>query len=143
MEITMMFVLFASFIVMLILGIPISFAIGLATFFSLLVQFPTEVASEVVAQKMITGLDSFGLLAIPFFILAGNIMNRGGIARRLIDFAKVIGGPLPGALAHINILANMLFGAISGSAVSAAAAVGGVMSPIQKKEKYDPGLQLL
>ena len=139
MEITMMFVLFASFIVMLILGIPISFAIGLATFFSLLVQFPTEVASEVVAQKMITGLDSFGLLAIPFFILAGNIMNRGGIARRLIDFAKVIGGPLPGALAHINILANMLFGAISGSAVSAAAAVGGVMSPIQKKEKYDPG----
>ena len=85
-----------------------------------------------------TGLNSFGLLAVPFFILAGNIMNRGGIAKRLVDFANVFVGWLPGSLSHINIFANMLFGAISGSAVSAAAAVGGIMAPIQKEEGYDP-----
>ena len=87
---------------------------------------------------MASGLDSFTLLAIPFFILAGNIMNRGGIAMRLIEFAKILGGRLPGSLAHCNVLANMMFGAISGSAVASAAAVGGVMAPVQKKEGYDP-----
>ncbi|VEI44589.1 TRAP dicarboxylate transporter subunit DctM [Actinobacillus equuli] len=87
---------------------------------------------------MASGLDSFSLLAIPFFILAGNIMNRGGIAIRLIEFAKVLGGRLPGSLAHVNVLANMMFGSISGSAVAAAAAVGGTMAPLQKKEGYDP-----
>ncbi len=138
MESLVILVLFVSFFLFLILGVPVSFSIGLSTFAALLVNFPAITATEVIAQKVITGLNSFGLLAIPFFILAGNIMNQGGIAQRLIDFAKIIGGPLPGALAHINILANMMFGAISGSAVSAAAAVGGVMSPVQRKEKYNP-----
>ncbi len=87
---------------------------------------------------MASGLDSFALLAIPFFILAGNIMNQGGIALRLIEFAKVLGGRLPGSLAHVNVLANMMFGAISGSAVASGAAVGGTMAPLQKKEGYDP-----
>lgn len=87
---------------------------------------------------MATALDSFSLLAIPFFILAGNLMNSGGIAMRLINLAKVMGGRLPGSLAHCNVLANMMFGAISGSAVAAAAAVGGTMAPLQKKEGYDP-----
>ena len=130
--------LFASFFIFLFLSVPVSISIALATFLSLLTNFPPLIASELVSQKIITGLNSFGLLAIPFFILAGNIMNQGGIARRLIEFAKVIAGPLPGALAHCNIIANMLFGAISGSAVAAAAAVGGTMAPIQKKEGYDP-----
>lgn len=127
-----------SFFILLALGIPVSFSIIFASFLSLVVHFPSEIASKVVAQKMMTALDSFGLLAIPFFILAGNIMNQGGIALRLIEFAKLVGGRLPGALAHCNILANMLFGAISGSAVSSVAAVGGIMGPIQKKEGYDP-----
>jgi tripartite ATP-independent transporter DctM subunit len=130
--------LFGVFAVLLIIGVPISFAIGLASLAAIMMSLPMDPAIAVIAQKMVTGLDSFSLLAIPFFILAGNIMNQGGIALRLINFAKVLGGRLPGPLAHCNILANMMFGALSGSAVASAAAVGGVMSPIQKKEGYDP-----
>lgn len=129
--------LFGSFAVMLILGIPVSFAIGLSSLATILLSLPLDPAITVVSQKMASGLDSFSLLAIPFFILAGNIMNQGGIALRLINFAKVLGGRLPGSLAHCNVLANMMFGSISGSAVAAAAAVGGTMAPIQKKEGYD------
>ncbi|SNY90049.1 TRAP transporter, DctM subunit [Cohaesibacter sp. ES.047] len=131
--------LFSIFIVLMALSVPISFAIGIATVFTFLViDMSFDQSIFIVAQQMASGLDSFTLLAIPFFILAGNIMNRGGIAMRLIEFAKILGGRLPGSLAHCNVLANMMFGAISGSAVASAAAVGGVMSPIQKKEGYDP-----
>ncbi len=133
-------ILTISFFALLFIGVPISFAIGLASFFSLLVFFPVDVVSQILSQKMMTALDSFGLLAIPFFILAGNIMNTGGMAQRLVDFAKLLAFKLPGPLMHCNIIANMLFGAISGSAVSSVAAVGGMMSPIQKKEGYDPNL---
>lgn len=87
---------------------------------------------------MASGLDSFALLAIPFFILAGNIMNSGGIALRLIDFAKVLVGRLPGGLAVVNVVANMLFGAISGSAAAAASAIGSIMTPEMRKAGYDP-----
>ena len=131
--------LFSIFIVLMALSVPISFAIGIATVFTFMViEMSVDQSIFIVAQQMASGLDSFTLLAIPFFILAGNIMNRGGIAMRLIEFAKILGGRLPGSLAHCNVLANMMFGAISGSAVASAAAVGGVMSPIQKKEGYDP-----
>lgn len=131
------FTLFGSFAVLLTLGIPVSFAIGLSSLATIMMSLPFEPAIAVVAQRMAAGLDNFALLAIPFFILAGNIMNQGGIALRLINLAKVIGGRLPGSLAHVNVLANMLFGSISGSAVASAAAVGGTMSPLQKKEGYD------
>ena len=90
------------------------------------------------ALRMASGLDSFSLLAIPFFVLAGNIMNSGGIALRLIDFAKVLVGRLPGGLAVVNVMANMLFGAISGSAAAAASAIGSVMTPEMRKAGYDP-----
>jgi tripartite ATP-independent transporter DctM subunit len=85
---------------------------------------------------MTTGIDSFALLAIPFFVLAGELMNRGGIANRLINFAKSLVGSLPGGLAYVNILAAMLFGAISGSAVAAASAIGSVMTDRMEKEGY-------
>lgn len=140
MDSVLILVLTISFFGLLIIGVPISFAIGLSSFFSLLVFFPMDVVSQVISQKLMTSLDSFGLLAIPFFILAGNIMNNGGMARRLVDFAKLIAFKLPGPLMHCNIIANMLFGAISGSAVSSVAAVGGMMGPIQKKEGYNPYL---
>ncbi|MTI17963.1 TRAP transporter large permease [Rhodobacteraceae bacterium RKSG542] len=132
------FILFGLFVVLVTFGVPISFAIGLATAACIAQTMNPQQAAFIVAQRIGIGLDSFTLLAIPFFILAGNIMNRGGIARRMIEFAKVLAGRLPGALAHCNILANMMFGSISGSAVAAAAAVGGIMSPLQKKEGYDP-----
>ncbi|WP_127960090.1 TRAP transporter large permease [Serratia microhaemolytica] len=138
MEWQILIVLFGSFFFLLALGVPISFAIGLSSLLSVLMSLPFDAAIAVISQKMASGLDSFTLLAIPFFILAGNIMNQGGIAIRLIELAKVLGGRLPGSLAHVNIIANMMFGAISGSAVASAAAVGGTMSPLQKKEGYDP-----
>ncbi|MFB2832636.1 TRAP transporter large permease subunit, partial [Aeromonas jandaei] len=130
--------LFGSFGVLLFLGLPVSFAIGLSSLLTIAMTLPLDTAITVVAQRMAVGMDNFALLAIPFFILAGNIMNQGGIAERLINLAKVLGGRLPGSLAHVNIMANMLFGAISGSAVASAAAVGGTMAPMQKKEGYDP-----
>ncbi|WP_417767462.1 TRAP transporter large permease [Stappia sp.] len=138
MELQSALTLFGVFGLLMVLGVPIAFAIGIASVvtFTLFMTFDQSV--YITAQQMASGLDSFTLLAIPFFILAGNIMNRGGIALRLIEFAKVLGGRLPGSLAHCNVLANMMFGSISGSAVASAAAVGGVMAPLQKKEGYDP-----
>lgn len=138
MEWSTVITLAGSFFILLAIGTPISFAIGISSLLTIMLSIPLDAAIQVIAQKMATGLDSFSLLAIPFFILAGNIMNRGGIALRLIEFAKVLGGRLPGSLAHVNVLANMMFGSISGSAVASAAAVGGTMAPLQKKEGYDP-----
>lgn len=125
------------FAVLLFAGVPISFAIGAAAVGALLVSLDPTAATTVIAQRMASGLDSFALLAIPFFILSGQLMNRGGIARRLIDLAKVIVGRLPGGLAYVNVLGSMLFGAISGSAVAAAAAIGGTMTPMMKREGYN------
>ncbi|MDR0219542.1 MAG: TRAP transporter large permease [Enterobacteriaceae bacterium] len=132
--------LFGIFALLLTLSVPVSFAIGLSSLVAITMALPLESAITVVAQRMAAGVDNFSLLAIPFFILAGNIMNQGGIATRLITLAKVVGGRLPGSLMHVNIMANMLFGAISGSAVASAAAVGGTMAPMQKKEGYEPEL---
>jgi len=90
-----------------------------------------------IAQRMASGINSFALLAIPFFILSGILMGRGGIAHRLIEFAKVMFGMLPGGLAFVNIISCTLFGAISGSAVAATSAIGGFMVPVMEKEGYD------
>jgi len=130
------FILALSFLILLGIGVPIAWSIGLSSVFTMLVSIPVIPAFTTVAERMATGLDSFSLLAIPFFILAGQIMNRGGIARRLIDFAKTLVGALPGGLAHVNIMAAMLFGAIAGSAVAAASAIGGFMGKAMEKEGY-------
>ena len=137
MDYTQVLILVLSFIVFLSLRVPIAYSIGLAALFTLVVSLPLMPALTTLAQRMATSLDSFALLAIPFFILAGQVMNRGGIATRLIDFAKAVVGPLPGGLAFVNIIACMLFGAISGSAVAAASAIGGFMNPMMEKEGYD------
>lgn len=130
-------ILVLSFLILLGIGVPIAWSIGLSSIFTMLVSVPMIPAFTTVAQRMATGLDSFALLAIPFFILAGQIMNRGGIAKRLINFAKSLVGALPGGLAHVNIVAAMLFGAIAGSAVAAASAIGGFMGKHMEKEGYD------
>jgi tripartite ATP-independent transporter DctM subunit len=131
------FVLLFVFVVLLAAGVPIAFTLGLSAFAALAVSLDPGSASTVLAQRLATGLDSFALLAIPFFILSGNLMNRGGIAARLVDLAKVVVGRLPGGLAYVNVLANMLFGAVSGSAAASAAANGGFMAPLMKREGYD------
>ena len=130
-------VLAFSFLVLLAVGVPIAFCLGLSTAFTMLLSTDGLPVVTTVAQRVATGLDSFTLLAIPFFILAGQLMNQGGIARRLVDFAKAVLGMLPGALAFVNVLAAMLFGAVSGSAVAAASAVGGFMGPQMEAEGYD------
>ena len=131
-------VLGGTFFSLLVLGVPVAYCIGVSTVLTLFLSVLPGPAITTVAQQMATGLDSFTLLAIPFFVLAGQLMNRGGIARRLIALAQGVIGRLPGGLAHVNILAAMLFGAISGSAVAAATAVGGTMGPVMKREGYDP-----
>ena len=138
MDWTISLVMFGSFFVLFFLWVPISFSIGLATLAAGCMMLPLEVTLAVIGQKVATGLDSFSLLAIPFFIFAGVLMNCGGIAHRLINLSQVIVGRMPGSLGHVNVMANMMFGSISGSAVAAAAAVGGTMSPMQKKAGYDP-----
>ena len=130
-------VLVGVFVLLLALGVRVAFAIGLATVATMMLSIGPTAALTTVAQRMATGSDSFTLLAIPFFILAGQLMNRGGIADRLIDFAKSLLGPLPGGLAFVNVLAAMLFGAISGSAVAAASAIGATVGPRMVEEGYD------
>ncbi|MCB0261650.1 MAG: TRAP transporter large permease [Calditrichaeota bacterium] len=129
-------VLVSSFAVLLMLNVPIAFAIGLSTLFTILTIGGLP-ALKIVAHTMATGIDSFALLAIPFFILAGLLMGRGGIAQRLIDFANVIFGRFRGGLSYVNVMTCMLFGAISGSAVAAVSSVGGFMIPLMNKEGYD------
>ncbi len=138
MDIIGIVVLVVSFFFLLTVGVPIAYSIGVAGVLTMLVHIDSLPALTTYALRMASGLDSFALLAIPFFILAGNIMNSGGIALRLIDFAKVLVGRLPGGLAVVNVVANMLFGAISGSAAAAASAIGSIMTPEMRKAGYDP-----
>jgi len=130
-------VLLAVFFTLLFLNVPISFCIGLATLATMLVSMDFLPAVTTLAQRMAGGLNSFALLAIPFFVLSGLLMGRGGIAKRLIDCAMALVGSLPGGLALVNVLSCMLFGAISGSAVAATSAIGSVMMPEMKKQGYD------
>ena len=121
-------------VVLLVIGAPIGVAIGMSSAVSMITA---DVSFATSAQRIFAGSNSFSLIAIPFFILAGNIMNNGGIAQRLVNCAKVISGRMPGALAQSNVVANMLFGAISGSGAAAAAAMGGTIGPLEEKEGYD------
>lgn len=136
MEISIL-VLLITFIVLLLLGTPIAISIALATLLTMLLSIDGGPAITTVAQRMAAGVNSFALLAIPFFILSGYLMGQGGIARRLIDFARVLVGRLPGGLALVNILSCTLFGSISGSAVAATSAIGGFMIPAMNKQGYD------
>jgi len=130
-------VLIVSFVIFLAIGVPIAYCIGLSAILTMVISIDMIPSFTTLSQRIATALDSFALLAIPFFIFAGQLMNRGGIAIRLIDFAKVLVGRLPGGLAFVNIMANMLFGAISGSAAASASAIGGFMHPRMVKEGYD------
>ncbi len=128
-------VLILSFILLLILNVPVAFAIGMSTLVAALAigDIPAMV---MVAQRMATAIDSFSLLAIPFFVLSGLLMGHGGIARRLIDFANALVGRFRGGLGLVNVLTCMLFGAISGSAAAAVSSIGGFMIPIMNKMGY-------
>lgn len=132
-------ILLAGIAVFLLIGAPISIAVGLSALTALFVILGVENGVLTSAQQIFRGINSFPLLAIPFFVLAGVIMNNGGIAIRLINAAKVMVGKTPGSLAQTNVAANALFGAVSGSGVAAAAAIGSTMGPLQSKDGYDRG----
>ena len=126
----------ALIFVTLAVGFPIGLSIGIGSAAAVYIIMPNAGSMMVSAQKMFQSVNSFALLAIPFFVLAGNLMNFGGIARRLVGCAKLVAHRLPGALAQTNIVANMLFGAMSGSGVAAAVAMGGILGPLEKEEGY-------
>jgi tripartite ATP-independent transporter DctM subunit len=129
-------VLVFSFIALLSIGTPVAWSISISAVLTMLVSIPFLPAFTTVSQRMGTGLDSFALLAIPFFILSGQLMNKGGIAHRLIAFAKTLVGSLPGGLALINVIGAMLMGAIAGSAMASASAMGSILGPEMEKEGY-------
>lgn len=131
--------LLAVFPILLLIGIPIAVTIGISSVLAILSALPWENAVFTASQRIFTGINSFSLLAIPFFILAGIIMNNGGIAVKLVNFANLLSGKLPGSLAHTNVIGNMLFGSISGSGTAAAAAMGGIMTPLQEEAGYEKG----
>ncbi|MGB5227562.1 MAG: TRAP transporter large permease [Eudoraea sp.] len=136
MEYIPILVLVISFICLLAIGTPVAWSITISALLTMLVSIPALPAFTTVAQRIGTGLDSFALLAIPFFILSGELMNKGGIAHRLIAFAKTLVGALPGGLALINIISAMLMGAIAGSAMASASAMGSILGPEMEKEGY-------
>ena len=123
--------------VLLVIGVPISYAIGISSLVAILQSVPLDVSVLTAAQRTFVGMSKFSLTAIPFFILAGNLMNQGGIAKRLVDFVLAILGKLPGALLVTNVGANALFGAISGSASAAAAAVGSMVAEGEEEQGYE------
>ncbi|ECH1383172.1 TRAP transporter large permease [Salmonella enterica subsp. enterica] len=129
--------LIAVFVVLLAMGAPIGICIVIASFSTMMLVLPFDISMFATAQKMFSSLDSFALLAVPFFVLSGVIMNSGGIAARLVNFAKLFTGKLPGSLSYTNIVGNMMFGAISGSAIAASTSIGGVMVPMSAREGYD------
>lgn len=140
MVVTATIFLFVSFFIMLLAGVPISAGIGIASVIAACASGVTTLDgfAFTAAQKCFSGLDSFSLLALPFFSLGGNIMNKGGIAKRLVRLARLLVGKIPGYLAATNVLANMFFGAVSGSSVAATSAMGSILSPLEKDEGYDP-----
>ena len=128
--------LIGVFFLLLILGIPVAFSLGIATLF--VISF-TGIPIIIVFQRMFAGIDSFILICIPLFILMGNIMEKGGIARRIVNFSNLIIGRIKGGLAAVNVLASMFFAGISGSAVADTSSIGAMLIPMMNKEGYDRG----
>ena len=136
MEYIPVIILVLSFISLLLIGVPVAWSIAISSLLTMMASIPTLAALTTVSQRIGTGLDSFALLAIPFFVLSGQLMNKGGIAHRLIAFAKTLVGALPGGLALINVISAMLMGAIAGSAMASASAMGSILGPEMEKEGY-------
>ncbi len=123
------------FVACLLIGVPIAFSLGVASIAFLVVL--GGIPFEVVAQRMFNGLDSFPFMAIPFFILAGELMNTGGITKRLVTFSETLVGHMKGGLAHVNIITSMFFAGITGSAIADTSAIGSMLIPAMEKEGYD------
>lgn len=130
-------ILFLSFFIFLFVGIPIAYTLGLSALIYL-VMF-TDIPVVIVAQQMLKGVDSFTLMAIPFFVIAGGLMESGGISKRIVAFAKSIVGSIPGGMAVVTVVSSMIFAAMTGAGAATTAAVGGIMIPSMREEGYDEG----
>ncbi len=130
-------VLFGSFLVLILLTVPVGYAIGISTLITL--YFFSDISFVMISQNAVAGVDSFSLLAIPFFILAGSLMSAGGLAKRLLNFANICVGAVTGGLAMVTTVTCMFFAALSGSAVATTSAVGSFMIPAMKEKGYDEG----
>ena len=139
MQIQAAIVLVVIFFFMLAMSVPISFSIIASALITIIMFLNPQFGMFISAQKMASGIDSFSMLAVPFFILTDQLINNGNIARKLINLAMLILGKVPGSLALTNIAGNAMFGSLSGSGIAAATAIGGVMNPLEKEEGYDPG----
>lgn len=139
MELQAAIVLVITFFFLLAMSAPVSFSIIASALLTIIMFLSPGFGMFISAQKLVGGIDSFTLLAVPFFILAGLLMSSGGIAQRLIHLALLVLGKVPGSLALTNIAGNAMFGSISGSGIAAATAIGGVMNPLEKKQGYDEG----
>jgi C4-dicarboxylate transporter DctM subunit len=137
--VTEVVIMMGGFLLILFLGIPIGVAMGITGVLTILVTGSTTAFFQAIAQKMYTGIDSFALMAIPFFLLAGNLMDRGGISRRLIGFFKLLLRRVPATTAIITSVSSAFFGALTGSAPATVAAIGGITIPIMEKEGYKKG----
>ncbi len=139
MEVQAAIMLVIVFFLMLAFSVPVSYSIIASALVTIVAFLSPQFGMFVSAQKIVGGMDSFTLLAVPFFVLAGLFMSSGGIAKRLINLAMLVLGKVPGSLALTNIAGNAMFGSISGSGVAAATAMGGVLNPLEKEAGYDPG----
>ena len=140
MVLTTTLIMFSVLLITLILGFPIAISIAMSSILAILPSLSLENTLITGGQRIFSGISNFTLIAIPFFILAGNIMNQGGIAKKLVAFAQSLTGRVPGSLMQTNVLANMMFGAISGSSVAACAAMGGILTPLREEQGYDKKL---
>ena len=129
-----MLILSLTFILTLLSGMPIAFSLGITALVSLL--FTPDMPLTLLPQKMFTGVDFFSLVAVPFFILAGELMNKANITDAIVEFSQQVVGRMRGGLAHVNILASMFFAGITGAAVADTSALGSILIPAMEKEKY-------
>ena len=132
----MLTILFVSFLILVFINTPVAFAMGIASM--LAVWLKSDLPLNMLVTRMFVAVDSFPLMAIPFFIIAGEVMNKGGISKRIVDFSQALVGYIKGGLAHVNILASMFFAGISGSATADSSALGSMLIPIMVEDGYSP-----
>ena len=125
-----------AFFLMMAIGIPVAVSLGVAA--AVYIVGFVDLPPIIIVQQMISGVDKFTLLAIPFFMMAGSLMEQGGISARIVDFAKKLLGPIPGGLALVVVLASMIFAAMTGAGAATVAAIGAILFPQMVKENYDP-----
>lgn len=133
---------FGVLIFLFLLGVPVAFSLGITSLVALIYQFGLDIPFDIIAQRMVAGVNNFTILAVPFFLFAGKIMNTGGITKRIFNFANLLVGHIPGGLGHTNIVASMFFAGMSGAAVSDAAGLGTIELHAMEEAGYDKKLSV-